>query len=321
MSKSIAILSITLLVLSIISIFVGVVSLNPNDILSLDDNQLNVLLSSRLPRTLSIIIAGMSLSLCGLIMQQLTQNKFVAPTTAGTMDFAKLGIIISLMFFPEANLLLKLLFATVLALLGTSVFIQIIQKVKFKDIVFVPLIGIMLGNVISSLGTYIALKSNSIQSIGSWFQGDFSIVTSGRYEILFITIPLLIIAGLYANQFTIAGMGESFSVNLGLNYQRIVQIGLLITSIITAVVVVTVGMLPFLGLIVPNIVSLYRGDSIRNTLVHVSLTGAILVMICDIIGRIIIFPYEIAIGLVIGVVGSVVFLIMILRSRKGFGEA
>lgn len=153
--------------------------------------------------------------------------------------------------------------------------------------------------------------------MSSWLQGDFSLVVKGRYELLYLSIPLVIIAYVYADKFTLAGMGESFSVNLGLKYKRVVNIGLIIVSLITSLVILTVGMLPFLGLIIPNIVSIYRGDNLKSSLPHTVLLGAVFVLFCDILGRIIIFPYEISIGLMVGIIGSGIFLFMLLR-RKAY---
>lgn len=310
------VLIVLLVIATFFSIFIGVSEVRPLQILSLTDEQKNILVSSRIPRTVSIIISGSCLAICGLIMQQLTRNKFVSPTTAGTMDWAKLGVLISLILFPDTNILFKLLFATLLSLFGTMLFMQILQRIQFKDVIFIPLVGIMLGNIVSSFSTFVALRTNAVQSIGNFMQGNFSIITSGRYEILYISIPLLIIAYIFANKFTIAGMGKDFSVNLGLNYHRIVNIGLIITSIITALVVVTVGMMPFLGLIIPNLISIFRGDHLKNALPHTAILGALFVMICDILGRLIIFPYEITIGLTIGVIGSFIFIVLLMKGRS-----
>lgn len=310
------IMIILLIILSVISLFVGVSSLPIKDVFSLDEQQISVLIHSRIPRTVSIIIAGAALATCGLIMQQLTRNKFVSPTTAGTMEWAQLGILIGMIFFPSIGMLYKLGFAAMLALTGTLIFMQIITRIQFKDIIFVPLIGLMLGSVVASIGTFLALRTNNLQSIASWMHGSFSTLVTGRYEVLYISIPLFIIALFYAHQFTVAGMGEDFSKNLGLNYKRVVNIGLFITAAITAVVVVTVGMLPFLGLIVPNIVSIFKGDHLRSTILITAVLGAIFVMICDILGRIIIYPYEVSVGLVIAVIGSLIFLVLIFRRVK-----
>ncbi|HEC2153483.1 TPA: ABC transporter permease [Staphylococcus delphini] len=310
------VLIILLVIATCFSVFIGVSEVSPIHIHHLTDEQQNILLSSRIPRTVSIIISGSSLAVCGLIMQQLTRNKFVSPTTAGTMDWARLGVLIALIAFPEAHILLKLLFATLLSLFGTMLFMQILRRIQFKDVIFIPLVGIMLGNIVSSFSSFVALRTNAVQSIGNFMQGNFSIITSGRYETLYISVPLLILAFVFANQFTIAGMGKSFSVNLGLHYEKVVNIGLVIASIITALVVVTVGMMPFLGLIVPNLVSLFRGDHLKNALPHTAVFGALFVMICDVIGRLVIFPYEMIIGLTIGVIGSFIFIVMLMKGRS-----
>ncbi|WP_176745471.1 ABC transporter permease [Staphylococcus sp. HMSC056G08] len=312
------VLLILFIFLTILSLFVGVSQLSITQIFHLTADQQNILVSSRIPRTVSIIISGSSLALAGLIMQQMMQNKFVSPTTAGTMEWAKLGILISLIFFPQAHILIKLLFAMVLSIGGTFFFMKLIQIIRFKDVIFVPLLGIMIGGIISSLTTFVALRTNALQSIGNWLNGNFAIITSGRYEVLYLSIPLLIVTYIFANYFTIAGMGKDFSHNLGVNYDRIMMFGLTITATMTALVVVTVGTLPFLGLIVPNIVSIYRGDHLKNALPHTAVLGAIFVLVSDILGRVIVYPYEINIGLTIGVFGTLIFLVMLFKGNRNY---
>ncbi|WP_174165801.1 ABC transporter permease [Staphylococcus simulans] len=312
------VLLILFIFLTILSLFVGVSQLSITQIFHLTADQQNILVSSRIPRTVSIIISGSSLALAGLIMQQMMQNKFVSPTTAGTMEWAKLGILISLIFFPQAHILIKLLFAMVLSIGGTIFFMKLIQIIRFKDVIFVPLLGIMIGGIISSLTTFVALRTNALQSIGNWLNGNFAIITSGRYEVLYLSIPLLIVTYIFANYFTIAGMGKDFSHNLGVNYDRIMMFGLTITATMTALVVVTVGTLPFLGLIVPNIVSIYRGDHLKNALPHTAVLGAIFVLVSDILGRVIVYPYEINIGLTIGVFGTLIFLVMLFKGSRNY---
>ncbi|UXR71506.1 ABC transporter permease [Staphylococcus sp. IVB6240] len=307
-----------LCVLTVCSLFIGVSSVPIRALFTFNEHQLNILFASRIPRTVSILISGSTLALSGLIMQQMMQNKFVSPTTAGTMEWAKLGVLISLLFFPSQHILIKLAFAVVCSVGGTFLFVQMIQRIKFKDVIFVPLIGIMLGGIVSSFSTFLALRTNAVQSLGNWLNGNFAVITSGRYEILYLSIPLLILTYLFANQFTIAGMGRDFSKNLGLNYDLIMNIGLFITATITALVLVTVGTLPFLGLIVPNIVSIFRGDHLKNVLPHTAMLGAIFVLISDILGRVIVYPYEINIGLTIGVFGTFIFIIMLIRGRRHY---
>ncbi|RDW21176.1 ABC transporter permease [Oceanobacillus chungangensis] len=309
-------LVLALIVLSVTSIFIGVSDITLLDLFSLTDEQIQILMVSRVPRLISIVIAGMSMSIVGLIMQQLSRNRFVSPTTAGTMDAARLGVLISLMIFTSATPLQKMTVSFVFALIGTVIFMKILEKIKFKDAVFIPLVGLMFGNIISSISTFIAYQNDLIQNMSSFMQGDFSMIMSGNYELMFVSIPVLIVAYLYANKFTIAGMGEDFSKNLGLNYRRVVNLGLIISALVTASVILSVGVIPFLGLIVPNIVTIYLGDNLKKTLIHTALLGAVFVLVCDIIGRIIIYPYEIPISLTVGVIGSAIFIYLLVRRRK-----
>ncbi|WP_044893537.1 ABC transporter permease [Bacillus alveayuensis] len=311
-------LFIALIILSITSIFVGVKDIKPTDLFHLTDEQQEILLISRIPRVISIIIAGMGISIAGLIIQQLSRNKFVSPTTAGTMDSARLGILIAILVFAEASPIHKMIVAFTFALLGTFVFMKILNKIKYKDAIFVPLVGLMFGNIIESITTFFAYKNNLIQNVSSWLEGDFSLILKGQYELLYISIPFIFIAYLYANKFTVAGMGEDFSKNLGLNYRQVMNIGLVIVALITSSVVLTVGTIPFLGLVVPNIVSIYNGDHLKKNLPHTALLGAVFVMACDILGRIILFPYEISISLTVGVIGSALFVYLLIR-RKSYG--
>ena len=306
-----------LILLSIVSLFIGVKDLTPLDIFQMTNEQSKIFWSSRMPRLVSIIIAGVAMSISGLIMQQLSHNKFVSPTTAGTMDSARFGILISMMFFTAASPLLKMGLAFVFALLGTFIFMKILEKVKFKDAVFIPLVGLMFGNIISSITTFFAYKNDLIQNMASWLQGNFSLIVKGQYELIYISIPLVMISYLFANKFTVAGMGEEFAVNLGLNYKIIVNIGLSLVAMMASVVILTAGMIPFLGLIIPNIVSIYNGDHLQKNLSHTALLGAVFILACDILGRLIIYPYEIPIGLTVGVIGSGLFIYLLLR-RKAY---
>lgn len=306
-------LIILLMILSIISLFIGVDDINIIDLLNDNKDKLMVFLISRVPRLISILVAGMGMSIAGLIMQQISKNKFVSPTTGATIDSAQLGIVICMLTIPGASIFAKTVIAFIFSLIGTFMFIKIIGKLQVKNFIFVPLVGIMFGNIIGAMTDFIAYKYDMSQNVTAWMQGDFSMILKGNYEILYITIPMIILAYVYANRFTVAGMGEDFAINLGLNYKKVVNLGLIIVSLVTVCVVVIAGNIPYIGLIVPNIVSLYMGDNIRESIWHTGLFGAIFVLVCDIFGRVIIYPYEISIGLTVGVIGSITFLYLILR--------
>lgn len=310
-------LLVALICTSFLSLFIGVSNITPLDLLDIQSEETQIFLISRLPRLMAILLAGAGMSIAGLIMQQLSRNKFVSPTTAGTLDATKLGILVSMLLFANATMLEKMLVAFGFALAGTLLFMQILDRIKFKDAIFIPLVGLMFGNILSSVTTFFAYRADVIQNISAWLQGDFSMIMKGRYELLYISIPVLLIAYFYANRFTVAGMGEDFSKNLGLAYKRIVNFGLILVALITATVVLTVGMIPFLGLIIPNIISIAKGDHLQKTLPQTALLGATFLLICDILGRVLIYPYEISISLMVGVIGSGIFLYLLFR-RKAY---
>lgn len=309
-------LIILLIILSIVSLFIGSSEIGLNDIISGDSEKIKIILVGRVPRLISIIISAMGLSVSGLIMQQISRNKFTSPTTAGTMDSAKMGLMFAMILMPKSGIIFKAICAFIFALLGSLIFMSILKKIKVKNVIFIPLVGIMFGNLISSITSFIAYSLDMNQALNAWFQGSFSTIIKGRYELLYLCIPAIILAFLYANKFTIAGMGKSFSVNLGLNHDKIVNIGLGLVSAVSALTLVMVGNIPFLGLIVPNLVSIAKGDNLKNSLAETCLFGAVFVLICDILGRVIIAPYEISIGLTVGVIGSAMFLYLVMR-RKG----
>lgn len=284
----------------------------------LSGDHLEIFLVSRLPRLLAILCTGVGMSVAGLIMQQLCSNKFVSPTTGATISSAQLGILIALLFLPASTLWSRAIFAFVFAILGTWIFVWFIQKIQFKDMVMVPLVGIMFGNIIGGITNYLAYQYEMTQALSSWLVGHFSLVLKGRYEIVWLTLPLVILAFVFANHFNIVGMGKDFSKNLGVSYRTILLIGLTISAMITASIVVVVGAISYIGLIVPNVVAMYKGDKIRGTLVDTALFGAIFVLICDMIGRVVIFPYELPIELIVGILGSLIFIALLFyRLRYG----
>lgn len=307
---------VLIVVLSIISLSIGNMQFSWMDLLQGNEAAVNLFLTSRLPRLLAIILTGIGLSISGLILQQLVRNKFVSPSTAATADSARLGIMISLIFFPHITSMTRSLFAFVFALIGTGLFVYMIQKIKWKDVVFVPLLGMMLGMVIDSITTFLAMKYDVIQVLSGYMVGNFTLTIKGRYELLYALVPVIAVTYLYARQFNIASLGEDYAKNLGLNYEKVMLLGIVIISLNSALIISTIGNIAFVGLIVPNLVSMMYGDKIENTLSITAKFGVIFLLAADILSRIIIYPYEVPISLTVGVIGSIFFLILILRGNK-----
>jgi len=306
-------LSWTLIVLSVLSLFVGIGQLSIVDLVHGDSKSWQLLITSRLPRLAAVLLAGAGLSIAGLIMQQISQNRFASPSTSGTIECAMLGYVLSLVIFGDGSQL-WLIFAT--SMLGTLLFVQFINRIQFKNAVFVPLVGIIFGNVVSSIATFFAYKHDAVQNLSSWTVANFANLLQGDYELLYVAIPFALFSYLYATRISAVGLGKDFAVNLGLNYQQVLIIGVLLVSVMSASVVMIVGKLPFLGLIVPNLVSRFYGDNLRRNIPLTALLGALIVLGCDLLGRVIIFPYELPITNIISLVGGAVFVFFILQGEK-----
>ncbi|NQZ92185.1 MAG: iron chelate uptake ABC transporter family permease subunit [Moritella sp.] len=302
-----------LVLLSIASVFIGVADLSLSAILAGDTDAIELLLISRLPRLLAILLSGAGLSIAGLIMQQISQNRFASPSTSGTIECVMLGYVLSLVFLGHGDSLL-LIFG--MAIAGTLLFIQFIHRIQFKNAIYVPLIGIIFGNVVSSAATFIAYKYDAVQNLSAWTVANFASILQGNYELLYIALPISIISYWYATRLSAVGMGKDFATNIGLNYKQVLFIGILLVSVMSASVVMIVGQLPFLGLIVPNLVAQFYGDNLRKNIPLTAIIGAILILLCDVIGRVIIFPYEIPISMIISMLGGTVFIFFIVKGKQ-----
>lgn len=305
-------------VLVVASLFIGVSDVSPLALFTggADGSAAFLLVTSRIPRTIAVVLAGASLGIAGLIMQMLVRNRFVEPGTTGVSEFATLGMLVATVFWPGLAVIGKMGVAAAFGLLGTWVFLRVVRAVPVRQLVLVPLVGIMLGGIVGSVTTFFAYRLDLIQSLGQWSQGSFASVMQGRYEFTWIAGAMVVLAWFTADRFSVIGMGEDFATNLGLNYRGVLTVGMVIIALITAAVLVTSGMIPFLGLVVPNIVSLIIGDNARRSIPWIAGLGAVFVLACDIVARMVRFPYEIPLSVIVGIIGAGLFLWLLLRRRS-----
>lgn len=270
---------------------------------------------TRVPRTAALVLAGCGMALAGLVMQVLTRNRFVEPTTTGTAEWAGLGLLLTTLLVPEWGLPGRMIVASLTAFGGTLVFLAILQRLRLSSSLVVPLVGIMLGAVVSAGTTYLAVSTNQLQMLGTWFLGSFTSVVRGRYEVLWVIAILVVAIFLLANRLTVAGLGRDVAVSVGLHYGRTVLLGTALVAVATGVTTVAIGFLPFIGLVVPNLVTMWRGDDLRRNLPWVCLGGVALVVACDILGRVVRMPFEVPVAMMLGLVGAAVFIGFLLRMR------
>lgn len=321
--RTVKILSVILLiVLIILSLSIDArLDVNLFSILSFDEEAIKILLISRIPRTLTIILTASALSVAGLIMQSIGRNKFVSPGTIGTTQAATLGILISYLFMPNMPLWGQFIFSFTFSMISSFVFLHFVSKIQFKNEIYVPLIGMMFGSLIGSISTLIAQATKTEQILSIVGLGSFANKTTGTFEMILLVVPALIVSIMYATRFNIASLGKDFSNNLGVNHAKVTTVGLVVVSVISASTFIVVGPLPFLGLIVPNIISIYFGDKLNRNIIYIMIFGSIFVLACDLISRTFLLLttgeyYELAVGFTMGIVGSIIFLYLLLRGKK-----
>ncbi len=307
---------LTLAVLAVTSLFVGVNDLSPVDLLTGRATGLQVqnLLVSRIPRTTAVLLAGAALALSGLLMQVLVRNRFVEPGTVGTSESAAVGILLVTLVWPGAPLVVKMLVAIVTALLGTALFVRLVDAIpRGESVVAVPLVGMMLAGMVAAATTFVAYRYDLLATLGTWMAGDFSGVLRGRYELLWLVAAVFVAVWVAADRFTIASLGEAHASSLGLGYRAAVDLGLTLIAVSSAVCLVVVGAIPFVGLVVPNVVAHLLGDNLRRSLPWIAVSGAGFVLVCDLLARTVNRPFEVPVGTVAGILGAGVFLVILLR--------
>ena len=306
----------TLAVLGLVLLFGASLLVGATNIFSSDLDAGLIMAVSRVPRSFAALLTGAGLALAGVVIQQVVQNRLVEPGLVGTPEAAMGGLLAITLIAPGAALLTKMTVATGSALLGTFGFFAIARLVPRKDPMLLPLVGLIYAGVIGAAVLYVAWLTDLLQYIGIWQSGEFSGVLKGRYELLWVIAGLAVALYFLADRITILGLGEDYARSLGLNYRQTVYLGLGIVALSVSVVVVTVGSMPFIGLVVPNIVSRVWGDNLRENLPRVALLGAGFVLASDVIGRIVRWPYEIPAATIFAIIGSVLFL-WLLNAPKG----
>lgn len=315
-SRATPVMALCLVILSLASLANGNAGLGLGDLLFGDSGGLNLLQISRAPRLVAVVVTGGGMCVAGMIMQTIARNRFVSPSTVGTVAWCKLGILAGTLLFVRAPLLARMGLAFAFSLAGTFLFMRVLAKIRIRNMITVPLVGMILGAVVESLNTYLATRHDLVQNMESWLQGSFSLIVRGRYELLYVGVPVAALMYAYANKFTIAGMGRDFARGLGLNHGQIMTIGLSLAALMTSVVTITVGAVPFVDLIIPNLVAAFRGDNLRSNLLDTALLGANFVLFCDLVSRLAMRPYEIPVGVTASIIGGGAFIWILVRRNR-----
>lgn len=289
------------------SLFIGVTDVDPINVWHNSD-ALNTLLVSRVPRTVAIILSAMALTSGGFAMQLVMRNSFVEPATTGTPQGIALGLILISSFYPNSPIIIKMLVGGLFGLISLILFLLITEKIPRTTPILIPLTGMIYSGIVGACMIFIAYENDMLQFISIWMTGEFSSVIQGQYEILWVSLIGLVAIYFLADQLTIINISENANLNFGVKAKYITNITLILIAFTSSCVVVSVGMIAFLGLVTPNIVRIFIGDNLRKSLPWCAWLGSVLLLVSDILGRIIFHPFEVPISLIFGIIGSSLFI-------------
>ena len=328
-------LAIALIVFAIASIFIGSSHLSFIDglkgLFGLGDNTSNVIVQNiRLPRIIAAILAGIALSISGVIMQTISNNVMASPSTLGVSNAAVLG----------ANIAIIILGGGVIAVNGGNInisnpyfvsgiafifaFISIILVLglsrinKFNNATTV-LIGVTFGTFCTGVTTLLQYfaSDTTLSTAVYWSFGDL-----GRASylddliILVVTVISLVFFLIYSYRYNAMLLGEDTASTLGINLNAFRFISLLLASLLTAVCVSLLGIIGFIGLIIPQISRKLVGNNHTHLLITSSLLGAVVLLISDIISRILLNGFSLPIGAITSIIGAPIFITMLIASRR-----
>ena len=280
------------------------------------DSTEHVLIISRVSRVIVALLVGASLSLSGQVMQLQYQNDLADPSLMGISDGSALAISILMIFNPEAKMLERIIISLVGSLVISLLLFIINQKmISQRDKLSLPLLGIILSLLISSVTTFIVTYFDIAQSVTAWYASRLYRVSLSDViyflPVLIIGIILLLILRKEMNVFS---FGPEITTVIGMNRKLLNTLLSLVVVLLTGISVAIVGRMAFIGLVVPHMSKLLVGKRYGDTLLITPILGGFLVLVSDYLSRILNYPFETPISVVIAFLGVPIFLYLV---RKG----
>lgn len=315
---------VALSVVIILSLSIGEIPIPykkiPQILADKESMEYGVLFYIRIPRTLLGFAIGGSLSLAGAILQGIYRNPLVEPYTLGISGGASLGVTFAIV----AGLhLLNILLLPLAGFIGAFTTIFLVYTLSLKkgalSVNRMLLIGVMISFISSSLMMFLMsiTATENIHGIVFWIMGSLNESNTAMIgAMVVLSIVCLLISYLFVMPLNALRLGEEKARHLGINSNATIRILFVITSVLTGACIAVGGVIGFVGLVIPHIVRLFVGSDYRIMLVSSFLSGSIFLILCDIIARTIISPNELPIGVITGIVGGVVFIILLSLSQK-----
>lgn len=319
MSKKIYIMMFfALFLIAFLSLFVGSVDIDYRD-LKADD--MVILMKIRYPRIVMGAVSGAILSIVGVVMQTLTENDLAEPYILGISQGASFGAVLSIVYgvfsiFWGYNVYIG---AFLGAFLAIFLVLTILKNDSSKTRLI--LVGVGIGALFQGLTMLVIYSSKNeaqVRSAMFWLVGSFSGVSikSIYIPIIFLIIILSVFYKM-SKELDLLLLGRRESIHLGLNYNKIKFTIILLSSVATSVVVAKVGVIGFVGLIVPHISrKILKSGNHKDMLLLNLILGAMVVIITDDIARYIFRPQEFPIGIISSLLGAPLFIFFIARGEK-----
>ncbi len=321
---TITVLSIILIATVIVSLSVGEINFSLFDIFEIIEKgtgiEYSILTKIRLPRILLGFSVGGALSISGVILQGIYRNPLVEPYTMGISGGAALGVAFTIVFALH-----QIIGAYMLPISGfigavITVFLVYLLSIRRQNINIntMLLIGVMISFMASSSMMFLmaTTTTENLHSIIFWIMGSLEQSNTLLIKIVFFSsITGLLITYLFANQLNALRLGEAKAKHLGVNSAITIKILFVIASLLTGICVATVGVIGFVGLIIPHLLRLIIGSDYRILLLSSFIGGSIFIIISDIISRTIISPNELPIGVITGMVGGAIFIIVLSQPK------
>ncbi len=317
-------LLILLAIAVLISLSAGEMNLSFSDIfriLSQKDESMEytILSQIRIPRVLLGVAVGGSLSLSGILLQGVYHNPLVEPYTLGISGGASLGVAFAIVF--GLHQLIGSFVLPAAGFAGSFLIIFLVYTISTRtgriNIQSMLLTGVMVSFIASSSMMLLmaTTSSENLHGIVFWIMGSLD---EPDMSLIYITMAMAL-ASLAASYFFVQPLnalrlGEEKARHLGINTDTVIKLLFLIASLLAGVCVAVAGVIGFVGLIIPHLMRLLVGSDYRILLVSSFLSGSIFLVLSDVIARTIISPNELPIGVITGIVGGIVFLLMMSRS-------
>jgi len=274
----------------------------------------DIIFKIRLPRALMAILAGGTFALCGAVFQSLFRNPIASPFTLGTASGASFGVTVFISFFSIQGFM-GMSLTSAAAFLGSLMSVAIVYLASTGKKKFNPNSMILTGVVINFFFSglilfvqYLTDQANAVR-ITRWTMGGLDVVgmNSVYFAAAVFTAGFLIVYN-FRDDLNLLYIGEEMSVSRGVNIDRSRKYLFIFSSLMISSIVSFTGPIGFIGIIAPHIASKYFGRNFRTLLPTSLITGSIILLVCDLISRTILWPVEIPVGIITALIGAVFFI-------------